>query len=219
MGMFADYKKAKNHVYDLSNEDVNPNGQERGRYIDHEGDFVLAIRKVKHGISKNKGSKAYNKPFVIFDTEVTRISWQSETAPQTDIAIANGEPGKKTRPVKEGENVNIYFRLPAQTNPQLMGIAEQYQIADLTNAFGALLGVEGAAVDMDTVDTLAEDDGRALKGVEFGVVYTRSVVEQKDDNGDKTGEKVYVNARFYPVDDDGERTEPLTVEQLSEASE
>lgn len=215
-GMLSRFKKAKEFAYS-DDSDVVQRG-EKTRYVNHEGDFVLRVLKVRAGISENKQTSRYKKPYILVVCSVEKIHWQSDVEPQTDVAAAKGEEPLRAPPVHEGENVGIYLRLPRGADPETMTIAEQYQIVDVCNLFGAILGIEGNAVDLEQVDGLLEDDGKALVDFVFGCRYDKSVVQVKDHKGTPTGEEnVYINERPYYVDAETfERAQPLTAEEYAE---
>lgn len=185
MGFFTRFKAAQEKSF---GEDGAMQGKfESSRYINHPGEFLCELVSAKYGKVDNKGSKADKHPFTAFELRVLSIAHQDE-----DFHVRQNEAEKAEVPVREGELISIFQKLPRTTDPADFTIEEEFQVGELCNLLGAFVEMKGADVDLEEMDELFEDDAAALQGIRVLAIYS--------DSYSKKHGRHFINPELAPVD-------------------
>jgi hypothetical protein len=171
-------------------------------YFDCEGTYVVELTRLTTGRSTNPNKNA-GRPFLGANFKVLRVDFCPVEQNQTQV--------------HEGTEVSWMTWLPR--DPNFMTIEDKFNLADALSLGSSILQLKQSDengnpyIDMRILDQMCADDGAIAKGRIFGV----TVVGKPDKNGrtDASGKViVYHNARFYPVNEQWQRFDGYTPQEL-----
>jgi hypothetical protein len=166
-------------------------GQNRKRnHFDCEATYILEVYELVSGKSKNPKQK--NRPYFAAGFKIVEISSRGRNAEESQLEI--------------GSIADFFTWLPKDTDVDEMDLEDQYNLADAITVLAAIVKMRKEGMDLELADQILQDNGEAVKGFRLGV----DVAAQ--DGESRTFFKPY----FYALDDDGERFDGYTEEELAE---
>lgn len=214
-GMFSNFRKAQEKIYDPNDDTIRRVKNERNGYIEHACDVVVSVQSLRAGRVDNPSSRIDKSHFCVVEMRIEKILYQKEHKPIESSKLEAGETPTPAEQLEVGMLKDFWVTLPRfiHSDPDEYTLKELHQIGDLCDLIGGIFGVKPDAVDLSILDDLAQDDGAAIRGQRFGVKYDESVRQADEKRG--LPERVYLNAIPYPVDQETmERSTPKSLEEL-----